>query len=358
MREGPGARRRVQTPRLAMCMTRIRRVVRLASDPIGYSWGVTRVLRPVLVTALSVVALVCGGFHSGTQAAQPISPWTSGSSSVARSGAPASSARSSASRGGASKLLVFMVENHSLAEMRTHMPWTHRLAKSYAYATDYHAMTHPSLPNYLAIAGGSTFGINDDNNPSSHPLHGHSVFGLARRAGLSARVYAESMPGPCTTVPAGEYAVKHNPWAYFVAERSQCRSFDTPMTRFARDVHRGHLPAAGMVVPNICHDAHDCSLATADAWLKKEVGLAMAGPDFQHGRLAIVITADEDDGSQGNTVLTTVVDPSVRGVVARTPLTHLSLCRLYTQVLGLSPLRQARHAPSMAKAFGLPLARH
>jgi phosphatidylinositol-3-phosphatase len=53
-----------------------------------------------------------------------------------------------------------------------------------------------------------------------------------------------------------------------------------------------------------------------------------------------------------------MVDPSVRGVVAGTRLTHFSLCRLYTQVLGLPPLRSAKHAPSMAKAFGLPLARH
>jgi acid phosphatase len=250
-----------------------------------------------------------------------------------------------------------MVENHSMAEMRHQMPWTYRLAKRYGYATDYHAMTHPSLPNYLAIAGGSTFGIRDDNNPSSHPLHGHSVFGLARRARLAGRVYAESMPGHCTTVPAGEYAVKHNPWAYFVAERAQCRRFDTPMRRFAHDVHHGSLPAAGMVVPNVCHDAHDCSLATADTWLKKEVGLAMSGPDFKAGRLAIVITADEDDGSQGNAVLTTMVYPSVRGVVTRTGLTHYSLCRLYTQVLGLAPLRHAKRAPSMARAFGLPLSR-
>jgi phosphatidylinositol-3-phosphatase len=309
------------------------------------------------LTALLVIALVALGHQPASSASRPTSPIRSRWSTAVRSSTAFPSTTSTSGSGGASKLLVFMVENHSLAEMRNHMPWTYRLAKSYGYATDYHAMTHPSLPNYLSIAGGSTFGISDDNNPSVHPLYGHSVFGLARRAGLTARVYAESMPGSCTTVPAGEYAVKHNPWAYFVAERAQCRRFDTPMARFAHDVRSGRLPAAGMVVPNICHDAHDCSLATADAWLKKEVGLAMSGPDFRHGRLGIVITADEDDGSQGNTVLTTVVDPSVRGVVARTPLTHLSLCRLYTQVLGLAPLRHARRAPSMAKAFGLPLAR-
>jgi phospholipase C len=250
-----------------------------------------------------------------------------------------------------------MVENHSLGEMRRQMPWTYRLAKRYGYATRYHAITHPSLPNYLAIAGGSTFRVRDDHDPSSHRLHGHSVFGLARRAGLSARVYADSMPRRCSTTSAGEYAVRHNPWTYFVDERTQCSRFDTPLRRFRHDIHHARLPVAGMVVPNVCHDAHDCSLGAADAWLRKEVGLAMSGPDFHHGRLAIVITADEDDGSQGNTVLTALVHPSVRGVVARTRLSHFSLCRLYTQVLGLTAIRHARHAASMAKAFGLPLAR-
>ncbi|MGA8245741.1 MAG: alkaline phosphatase family protein [Nocardioides sp.] len=248
-----------------------------------------------------------------------------------------------------------MVENHSLSQMRHQMPWTSQLADTYGYATRYRAMTHPSLPNYLAIAGGSTFGIRDDYPPPAHRLTGHSVFGVARRAGLSAHVYAESMPSNCALASSGVYAVRHNPWTYFSHERHRCRASDTSLARFGRDVRRGRLPRAGMVVPNLCHDAHDCPLATADAWLKDEVGRAMSGPDFTSGRLAIVITADESDGSSGNRVLTVVVHPSVQGVVTHAPLTHLSLCRLYTQVLGLPPLRHARKAHSMTKAFGLKI---
>ena len=256
---------------------------------------------------------------------------------------------------GASKLLVFVVENHSLSQMRQQMPWTSRLANTYGYATHYRAMSHPSLPNYLAIAGGSTFGIRDDSPPPSHPLKGHSVFGAARKAGLSAHVYAEGMPSNCALASRGDYAVRHNPWTYFPRDRRGCRASDTSLGRFGRNVRRGHLPRAGMVVPNLCHDAHDCALATADAWLKNEVGRAMSGPDYSSGRLAIVITADENDGSRGNRVLTVVVHPSVQGVVTSAPLTHLSLCRLYTQVLGLPALRHARNAYSMSKAFGLAI---
>src|SRR4051794_32932992 len=58
-----------------------------------------------------------------------------------------------------SKVLVFIVENHSFDQMRTQMPYTFSLAEQYGYTTAYHALTHPSLGNYIAIAGGSTFGI-------------------------------------------------------------------------------------------------------------------------------------------------------------------------------------------------------
>jgi phosphatidylinositol-3-phosphatase len=216
-------------------------------------------------------------------------------------------------------------------------------------------MTHPSLPNYLAIAGGSTFGVQDDHPPSDHPISGPSVFGEALDHGLTARVYADSMPAPCTVTDTGQYLARHNPWTYFVDERSACEQNDLPLDQFAGDVRSGRLPDAGMVVPDRCHDAHDCPLATADAWMRQQIGLAMSGPDFRAGRLAIVVTADEDDGSQGNVVLTIVVHPSVQGVVATSLLSHLSLSRLYSQVLGLPPLREAATAPDMATAFGLDL---
>jgi phosphatidylinositol-3-phosphatase len=112
-----------------------------------------------------------------------------------------------------------------------------------------------------------------------------------------------------------------------------------------------------MVVPDLCNDAHDCSLATADSWLKKRIELALSGSDFQHGKLAIVVTADEDDRSEGNKVLTVLAQRGVHHVVTHTRLSHLALCRLYTQILGVDPLRQADQAHSMAKAFGLRLRR-
>ncbi len=253
------------------------------------------------------------------------------------------------------KLLVFVEENHSLAQMRDGMPYTFRLAQRYGYASDYHALRHPSLPNYIAIAGGDTYGIRDDKGPAAHRITKQSVFGQARRHGRTAAVYAEGMTSSCRTSNSGRYAVRHNPWTYFVNNRAGCRLRDRSMAAFAPDVRRGSLPRVGMVVPDLVHDAHDGSLATADAWFKKQMRTIFAGPDWKAGRLAVVLTADEDDRHAGNVVLTTVIHPSQDHHVVTTRLTHYSLTRLYDEVAGLPYLHHAASAPSMAKAFRLPV---
>ena len=269
-------------------------------------------------------------------------------------------ARQTTARGAATtevtKLLVFVVENHSLQQMRRQMPYTARLARRYGYATRYHAVTHPSLPNYLAIAGGDTFGVRDDAAPAAHPLSGPSVFGRAVRAGSTARLYAEAMGSRCQLESSGTYAVKHNPWAYFAHERRLCRRDDVPLRRFGRDVDAGRLPAVGMVIPDLCNDAHDCGLDRADSWLRKRVRRVLAGPDWSAGRLAVVITADEDDGAHGNRVLTVVAHPDLRHAVVRARLTHYSLSRSYADVAGVRPLRHAADARSLLRRFGLTTA--
>jgi acid phosphatase len=108
-----------------------------------------------------------------------------------------------------------------------------------------------------------------------------------------------------------------------------------------------------MVIPNLCNDAHDCSLATADDWLRNAVDGVLAGPDWRSGHLAIVITADEDDHHQDNLVLTSVLHPSLRHVVVDAPLTHLSLSRFLSEVTHQPALRDAAVAPSLGDAFGL-----
>ena len=267
--------------------------------------------------------------------------------------------RSSSSAGRSetvTKLLVVVVENHSLAQMRAQMPYTFGLARSYGYANNYYGVGYPSLPNYLAITSGSMHGVSDDKWPVKHALAGSSVFGQALARGKTAALYADGMPSNCAVQDGGsDYAVKHNAWAYYRSERALCRAHDAPATRLAAAVAHGDLPNAGMVIPNLCHDAHNCPLSVADHWIRGTMSNVFTGSDWKSGHLAVVITADTDDRKANNKVLTVVVHPSQRGNVVTRRLDHYSLSGLYSRVLSASPLNRAAAAPSMSDAFGLPV---
>ena len=257
------------------------------------------------------------------------------------------------------KVLTIVEENHGQTTALRGMPFLAVLAHNYGRTTAYRTLTHPSLPNYLAMAGGSTFGIRDDGSPAQHPLHGASVFDAARGTGHTAKTYAEGMSRPCQTSSAGRYAVKHNPWPYFVdaGPRRACQTYDVPAGSTTsgalhNDVVRGTLPNVGLLIPDLCHDAHDCSLATADAWLKSWVAAITAGPDYKTGRLIIVVTFDEIEGSSSGSILTVLVHPAIRGRVVSSALSHLSWSRWMTDLAGAKPLRQAATAPSLGRAFG------
>ncbi len=286
---------------------------------------------------------------SSSSPAAPVTPTTPSHTVVMPSGSPSQPPPAAAVQ----KVLVVVMENHSLTQMREGMPYTFKLAQRFGYADNYSAVAHPSLPNYLAIAGGQTYGVSDDASPSAHPLRGPSVFEQAVERGHTAGVFAEDMPTSCALEPSGDYAVKHNPWAYYVNQRRDCATFDRPYSTFGPAVEAGRLPDVGMLVPNLCHDAHDCDLSVADEWFHRAMQTVFAGPDWRSGHLAVVLTADEDDHSQDNKVLTVVIHPSQRHHVVSRPLSHYSLTRLYDDVLGAPYLGHAATAGSLSEAFGL-----
>ncbi len=256
------------------------------------------------------------------------------------------------------KLLVIIEENHSQAQALSQMPYLDSLANQYGKATAYTAVAHPSLPNYLAIAGGSTYGVTDDKGPTVHPISGPSVFGQTLALGLTAKTYAESMPSNCKMPGGTTYAIRHNEWTYFTDERTQCKANDVPLGTLSAgalsdDARLGHLPVTGQITPNICNDAHNCSLATADTWLRGWMPRLLAGPDYTSGNLTIIVTFDEDDHASGNNVAFVVIDPRLSGKVVTLPATHYSLTRWYEDNAGAAYLNNAATAPDLKGAFGL-----
>src|SRR4051812_35340926 len=264
------------------------------------------------------------------------------------SGSSAAGAGAASKVSGVSKVLVIVEENHSTTQMRKGMPYLDSLGRRYGRALHYRAIRHPSEPNYLAIAGGSTFGVADDRPPSAHKIRGRSVFGQAVARGLTAASYAQSMRGGTCLLHGNShrgYAAKHNPQVYFVDERAQCRRTNQDTGTFRADAAANRLPNVGMLIPNRCSDAHDCTLPTADRYLKKMLRPVLRSVDFKRGRLVVVVTADEDDSRGVNDVYTVVLHASLHGKTTKADLTHYSLSRLLSQVAGSQPLRKARKAP-------------
>jgi phospholipase C len=241
-------------------------------------------------------------------------------------------------------------------------PYENRLAHACGLATHYHAVAHPSLPNYIAATSGGTHGIGDDGPPSSHPLGVASIYGQLDARGKTWRDYEESAPGRCPLASHGRYAVKHDPAAYYTRIRRVCRVADVPLGttargRFRTDLADGTLPAFSFVTPNLCDDTHDCPVATGDAWLRSWIPEILASPNYLAGDTLVFLTWDEADGGASNRVALIVVSPSTRpGIESATSFDHYSLLKTTEQLLGIrSYLGHAGDAgtASMAPAFHL-----
>jgi hypothetical protein len=270
------------------------------------------------------------------------------------------SGRASPSAHGVDKLLVIVAENRNAASVVAQMPYLRSQSRSYGSATNYYAISHPSLPNYLVMAGGSTFGVEDDDDPDAHPQKGQSVFGQLLASGRTAKTYAEAMPGNCALHNDGNYAVRHNPWTYFTdrAERSACEKFDVPSGTptggaLKEDVAAGQLPNIGFLIPDDCNNGHSCSIDTTDRWLRTWMPAIENGPDFRSGRLAVLITWDEDEDNTDNRVAMVVLHPALKGRKVTTRLDHYVLSATLSRLAGAEPLRDARDAPELLSAFGL-----
>ncbi len=198
-----------------------------------------------------------------------------------------------------SHIAVILMENEEYGDIVSSpaAPFINHLARRYALALSGYAITHPSLPNYLALTGGSTFGIDSDCTGCSVP--GTGLAGQLHARHISWMAYMEDLPHPCFSGSgSGGYAKKHDPFMYFrgvVANPSQCANV-VPMSRLAADERSGTLPRFVWITPNLCHDMHDCDPATGDRFLRGLIPPLIAALG-RHGLL--ILTWDEGSSNEG-----------------------------------------------------------
>jgi phosphatidylinositol-3-phosphatase len=293
---------------------------------VGRSAHPRQWLRVLLASCL----LVTGCAPTATRATPPATavPARSGNASTTGSPSPASQPV---------RVAVIVMENHGYASV-IGLPYIRTLVSASTALTDYHAVSHPSLPNYLALTSGFTWGITDDGY---HVLPEQDIGDQLTAAGVPWRAYMEGMGSDCRQ-GNGEYAVKHDPFAYY---GGRCQPGVVPLSQLTADLAGASPPRFVWITPNLCNDMHDCSPAVGDSWLRQTVPALLGSPAMANG--VLLITWDENEGSGPNQVLTLVLG-SRRATAPGSSYSHPSLLASVEDLLGLPRLAATRAVPAIA----------
>ena len=210
-------------------------------------------------------------------------------------------------------VVVFENEEATSIAGNPNAPTFNALARRYATLTRYDAIGHPSLPNYLALVSGSAHGIRSDCTDCI--VSDHSLADTLAAVGKTWKTYAEDLPYPGFTGGfSGRYAKKHDPFLYFrdvVGSRAR-RNRVVPFPQLGRDLARHRLPDFSLVIPNLCNDMHDCSVATGDAWLKAHVVPLLRSPQLRGGVVFVVFDEGTTDIGGGGRIAALALGPTVR----------------------------------------------
>jgi phospholipase C len=246
-------------------------------------------------------------------------------------------------------VVVIVMENKEYGEVvgSSQAPAFAALARRYALVTNYRGVSHPSLPNYLALVSGSTQGITSDCTDC--PVDARNLADTLEQAGKTWKTYAEGLPSPgFTGAGAGRYAKKHDPFVYFqdVTSKPARLRRVVALPAIAADMRARHLPDFALVVPDLCHDMHDCPVANGDAWLSSFLKRLLGSPALGDGVVFVVFDegSRDDTASGGGHVPALVLGKVVRaGSRFTTPVDHYGLLRT---------IEDAWHLPRLGSSAG------
>lgn len=257
-----------------------------------------------------------------------------------------------------SHVFVVVEENRNYSSVigNSSMPYLNSLATKYGLATQYYANTHPSIGNYFMMTTGQ---IITNNDAYTNTVTADNVVRHLLAAGKTWKAYEEALPkvgylGPDT----GNYARRHCPLSYFsdVVNSSVQRNNLVPFSQFSKDLAANTLPQYSFITPNLCNDAHNCSLTTADTWLKNNMGPLINSLSFKNGGLLIILfdESGNDNTRGGGRIAWVAISPqhSKLGYKSTTVYQHQSTLRLMLQGLGVKTYPgAAANANNMAEFF-------
>jgi phosphatidylinositol-3-phosphatase len=281
--------------------------------------------QPLAIALLIVLSVSCGSAPVATTTASPSPSEIPPTPSPTPTESPASTTP---------HVFVIVMENATLTTALAAPPIA-RLAAKYVLATNYHAVSSPSLPNYLALTSGSTWGITDD---AYHVLPAGGLGAQLTAAGVSWRAYMEGLTAAGCLRSPYPYALKHNPFAYYGAA---CPENVVPYDALEADLATD-TPSLVWITPGLCHDGHDCALAEVGTWLEElVVRITTSSAWRDHGLLFVVW--DEGNG-RSDLVPLIVASPDLESRRVEAMYDHFSLLAALEDRLGVARLGGARDA--------------
>ena len=269
-----------------------------------------------------------------------------------------------ASQGPFGHIVIVLEENTDYLSVvgTTAMPYLNTLISQYGLATQYYATTHPSIGNYMDLTTGQILTNDGSQTPATLPVSVDNVVRELVAAGKTWKAYGEDLPSVgYTGGDIGNFAIRHYPLAYMTdVQNSQAQLQNlVPFTQFATDLAAGNLPNYSWVTPNLCDDAHDCPLSTADTWLQTNIDPLIKNPSFQKDGLLIVVfdESGSDNTNGGGRVVCVLISPASSKVAfqSTTLYQHPSVLRLTLEGLGVKNLPGAAvSAPPMWEFFTFP----
>lgn len=250
-------------------------------------------------------------------------------------------------------VFLFYFENqdvHAIVGNRRQAPFYNRLLAQGSQLGNLFAEEHPSDANYLALAGGSAFGIPLDDPleyDSQYTIHAPNIGDLVNAAHETWRAYNESAAGPCDDTVHGYYWDDDLPLLYFSDIRQRpayCAAHVLPLEAMAPDLaSTATTPNFVWVGANDCDDMEGCGIRAGDRFLQHQLGQIVRSPAWRTQRSLAIITWDEDNydherPAQGVPTLILGSRGVRRGFVSSVRYTHYSLLRTIEGALGLGHL--------------------
>ena len=264
-------------------------------------------------------------------------------------------------------VFLFYFENQDVRAIvgnRRQAPYYSSLLTEGSQLGQMYAEEHPSDGNYLALAGGSTFGIpltDPLEIDSQYTIHAPNLGDRVDAAGETWRDYEESAAGPCDDTVHGYYWNDDLPPMYFADVRNRpayCSAHVVPLESMTSDLSRtSRTPNFTWVGINDCDDMEGCGIRAGDRFLANQLGQIMRSPAWRTQRSLAIITFDEDayDHEHPPQRVPTLVLGSTgvrRAYVSGARYTHYSLLRTIEGVLGLHTLtRNDRYAQALTDIF-------